>query len=418
MESSLFRTLFHYCLTHMSEKILFVDDDKNLLASLERTYKRRYQLETADSGAAGLIKLDNDGPYAVIVADRQMPGMDGIQFLAAVKQRAPSTVRMMLTGNADLEAAVRVVNEGNIFRFLTKPCPSEILCKALTDALAQYRLVQAEKDLLSKTLSGSIKLLTDILSLTETQSWGRTQSLRDFVTTLAGKLGLSNAWELHLAVMLAPVGYVTVPPETLVKFRARKRLAEVEDQIMQRIPETAGRLLANIPRLEGVAAIVRYQNKNFDGSGLPADKLSGDLIPLGARLLKIVLDLTQLESAGSNRLQALEQMEARSGWYDPKLLAMVRSCEEGTLQTPPKNVGRPVAVALKELRPGMVLRTNVETKTGMLIVTAGHELNEMTLEKLMNFARISGIQEPILIESSGLVGAEDLIGGSECGFPK
>jgi DNA-binding NtrC family response regulator len=96
----------------------------------------------------------------VVVSDRQMPQMDGIQFLAAVRQQAPDTVRIMLSGNVDLEHAVRVVNEGNIFRFLIKPCPQEILGKALEDALGQYRLINAEKDLLSKTLSGSIKLLT------------------------------------------------------------------------------------------------------------------------------------------------------------------------------------------------------------------------------------------------------------------
>ena len=144
----------------MSEKILFVDDDANLLASAERNLRRRFQLETALGAEAALAKMAERGPYAVICSDRQMTGMDGIQFLSIVKQRAPDTVRLMLTGNADLESAIRVVNEGGIFTFLTKPCPQETLSAALDNALAQYRLIQSEKELLNKTLSGSIKLLS------------------------------------------------------------------------------------------------------------------------------------------------------------------------------------------------------------------------------------------------------------------
>src|SRR5512136_2002968 len=102
----------------MNERILFVDDDANLLAACERNFRKQFPLDTAAGGEAGLANLAERGPYAVVVSDRQMPGMDGIQFLATVRQRAPDTVRIMLSGNVDLEAAVRVVNEGNIFRFL------------------------------------------------------------------------------------------------------------------------------------------------------------------------------------------------------------------------------------------------------------------------------------------------------------
>src|SRR3954463_14260156 len=253
----------------MAEKILFVDDDANLLASCERNLRRRFQIETAVGGQLGLEKIANHGPYAVVVSDMQMPGMNGIQFLSTVKDRAADTVRIMLTGNADVEVATGVVNEGNIFRFLTKPVPPEVLTKALDDALAQHQLIIAEKELLNKTLNGSIKLLTDILSIVDTPSFGRTQSLRDLVAEATAKLGLSNAWEIHLAVMLAPIGYVTVPAETMLKARAGEKLSAIENQMVARLPDTAAKLLANIPRLEGVAKIVRYQQKHFDGSGFP-----------------------------------------------------------------------------------------------------------------------------------------------------
>jgi response regulator RpfG family c-di-GMP phosphodiesterase len=388
----------------MGEKILFVDDDANLLASCERNFRRRYPMETAAGAELGLQKIAAKGPYAVVVSDMQMPGMNGIQFLAAVKERAPETVRIMLTGNADIEVATGVVNQGNIFRFLTKPVPAEVLAKALDDALTQYRLVLAEKDLLNKTLSGSIKLLTDILSIVDTASFGRTQALRELVAEATAKLGLSNAWEIHLAVMLASIGYVTIPPETMVKSRAGQKLTDVEDHMVARLPDTAAKLLSNIPRLEGVAKIVRYQQKAFDGSGFPADAVSGEAIPLGSRLLRIFSDLFDLEKSGLSRSEALDQLKSRQGLYDPQLLASLRA-----IRTQGKIVAKAdtqsIAVAAKDLTPGMVLYSNVLTKDGVLIITAGHEINEMTLEKIQNFESVSGIQEPIFVVMGNLAPA-------------
>lgn len=381
----------------MAEKILFVDDDPNLLASCERNLRRRFQIDIAEGGQLGLEKIASQGPYSVVISDMQMPGMNGIEFLSTVKDRAPDAVRIMLTGNADVDVATRVVNEGNIFRFLTKPCLPEVLAKAVDDALAQYRLVVSEKELLTKTLSGSIKLLTDILSMVDTPSFGRTQILRDLIAEAATKLGVQNAWEIHLAVMLAPIGYVTVPPETMVKARAGEVLSKIEEQMVAKLPDTAAKLLANIPRLEGVAKIVRYQQKNFDGCGFPADSVAGEAIPQGSRLLKIFWDMFQLQKTGLSRGDAFDEMERRRGWYDPQMLATVRALGEGAATASAKPSVRTISVAARDLVPGMVLHSNVVTKDGVIIIGAGHEVNEMTLEKIQNFESMAGIREPILV---------------------
>lgn len=381
----------------MTERILFVDDDPNLLASIERNYRRMFQLETAEGGEAGLAKIAEHGPFAVVIADRQMPHMDGIQFLSLVKQRAPDTVRIMLTGNVDLEAAIRVVNEGNIFRFLTKPCPPETLIKAVEDARAQYRLVIAEKELLNKTLSGSTKLLTDILSSVDPQSFGRAEQLRSILMELAGDIPLENTWEIHLAAMLAPIGYVTLPPETVLKSRQGQMLSRVEEQLLNSVPEIAARLLANIPRLDGVSKIVRYQQKHFDGAGFPPDERKGEDIPRGARLLKIVSDMQQLRALGRTQHQALDEMLQRTGWYDPGLLAIVRKYFCGA-EARPQEPRPSVSVTARDLSVGMLLRSDIMTKDGMLVLKTGHHINEMTLEKIQNFQSLSGIQEPIFVE--------------------
>src|SRR6184192_4097590 len=104
------------------------------------------------------------GPYVVVVADMQMPGMNGVQFLTKAEAFSPDTVRIMLTRNADQKTAADAVNQGHVFRFLNKPCSPEQLAVTLTAGLKQYKLITAERELLESTLNGSVKLLTDILS--------------------------------------------------------------------------------------------------------------------------------------------------------------------------------------------------------------------------------------------------------------
>ena len=169
----------------MTARILLVDDEVNVLQSYQRTLRREFsRLELATGGAQALEMMAKGDPFAVIVSDMRMPSMDGVVFLAKAREAAPRTVRMMLTGNSDLDTAIRAVREGHIFRFLTKPCSSEMLAEALRAGVEQYRLVMAEVELLEKTLSGSVRLLTDLLSLLDPESFGRTDAARATVRSI------------------------------------------------------------------------------------------------------------------------------------------------------------------------------------------------------------------------------------------
>ena len=122
----------------MKNKVLLVDDDAMVLAGLKRHLRNKFRIETALSGEEGLKKVEENGPYAVIVSDFSMPGMNGIEFLCRVKETDPDTVRMMLTGTADMSTAIQAVNEGSIFQFHPKPCPAEILGKAIQSGIDSY----------------------------------------------------------------------------------------------------------------------------------------------------------------------------------------------------------------------------------------------------------------------------------------
>jgi len=133
-------------------RVLCVDDEPLLLAGLSAALHGRYEVTTARSGPEALRRLFECGPFAVVVADLKMPDMDGIRFLSQVRDMAPDTVRILLTGHADLDSAIGAVNQGYIFRFLKKPCPTEVLLMALEDGVNQARLVTRDRELLEKRL--------------------------------------------------------------------------------------------------------------------------------------------------------------------------------------------------------------------------------------------------------------------------
>jgi len=128
-------------------RILFVDDEPNILAALQRVVPDDYEVSVAGDAKEALKLVLSHGPFHVVVADLQMPGMDGVALLYCLKEAAPETVRVLLTGHADVDAAVAAVNQGNVFRFLTKPCPKGILLRALEACVDEYRRVTAERSL-------------------------------------------------------------------------------------------------------------------------------------------------------------------------------------------------------------------------------------------------------------------------------
>jgi response regulator RpfG family c-di-GMP phosphodiesterase len=390
-----------------AEKILFVDDEASLVAGIVRQFRKQYNIVPAGGGHDGLNLLRTIGPFAVVVSDLRMPAMDGIQFLAKVRETSPDSVRIMLTGNADLDTAMQAVNEGQIFRFLTKPCPPGILSATLEAAIKQYRLITAERDLLQRTLRGSIKVLTDILALASPAAFGRAMRARELARQVAAELGVSDAWRIELAAMLSHIGCVTLPPETVEKIYHGKPLSPDEVQMAENHPRIGRDLIANIPRLEKIAQDVAYQQKQYNGVGPPGDDIAGDKIPLGARILKLVLDFDTLESSGEQRAEAVAHLRARDGWYDPRVLTAF----EGLVSA--ETHERVLSLRVKDLEVGMMTARDVRSDTGVLLLARGQEISEALLERLVHFAESSVIAEPIDVTVPGhLAAAQEATAGA------
>jgi response regulator RpfG family c-di-GMP phosphodiesterase len=373
----------------VSEKlhVLCVDDEPRVLEGLALNLRRHYRLSTAGSGKAGLELIERDPP-AVVVSDMRMPEMDGATFLSKVRERAPDTVRILLTGQTGIEAAIAAVNYGQIFRFLTKPCPPDMLLAALQAAAEQNRLITAERVLLEQTLRGSVQTLTEVMALSNPLAFGRATRLKQRAVELVVAMGQPPQWQIEVAALLSQIGAITLPSATLEKVYRGSPLSPEETDMVRRSPGVAEKLLEHIPRMEGVIEIIRDQDLRYDGGGSPRDR-RGDAIPLGARILKIAADFDALESTGLGAPQAAAAMTKREGLYDPALLTTFTTLKGAVASTVRE-------IAARQLALGMVLAQDVFSKTGVLLVARGFEVTPGLVERFRNQAP-GTVREPICV---------------------
>jgi FixJ family two-component response regulator len=372
-------------------RVICVDDEPQVLSGLTLHLRRRYEVEIATSGAAGLELLAKTPAAAVVISDMRMPGMSGAEFLAKACDAHPSTSRILLTGHADVDAAIAAVNHGHVFRFLVKPCPPPELMKAVEAAAELYRLTTAEVVLLEQTLRGSVEMLSDVLSITNPVAFGRATRIKSRVSKLLDELGIQERWQIEVAAMLSQLGALTLPPETAEKLHYGVPLTDEEEQMVARAPATVEQLLAHIPRLEAVREILTGAGRPFRA----VDKSEADphkrLVQRGANLLKAALELDGLEAEGLDGAAAARTLKGRAEQFDPELLeALLKLC--GTLV----NADAIREVTIASLKEGMVFASDVKLATGTLLVARGFEVTAGFLARIRNF-RPGAVKEPFKV---------------------
>lgn len=374
----------------MSNRVLFVDDEQNVLAAIKRTVRQLVDAVTCDDPLLALELLQHDGPFAVIVSDMRMPGLSGIDFLAKAREIAPDSVRVMLTGNSDQTTAIDAVNKGEIFRFLTKPTDPETLRAVLAAGLRQHQLVTSERELLQHTLNGSIKVLAEMLTIAKPEAFGRTDRLRSKVTQIASHLGMQGQWELETAVSLSLLGCVGLPSQLLEKAAGGAALSAKEQLEYRAHPQLAADLINAIPRMKVVADIVLYQNKDFDGSGFPSDDRRGDDLPLGARVLRVALAYDDLKVQGWSDTAICVELRRQTGCFDPCVLEALESCNE---------TGSPDVLRLtpEELTDGMTIEEDVKTTRDVLLICRGQVVTRAVRQHLLRFVDAGALADSVLV---------------------
>jgi response regulator RpfG family c-di-GMP phosphodiesterase len=376
----------------VSERILFVDDEPQVLEGIQRSLHNKVKLQTACSGLEGLRLIAQEGPFALVISDMRMPGMNGTQFLTKVREQNPDVVRMILSGQADLQATIDAVNEGHIYRFLSKPCAGDQLLLAIEDGLKQYRLVTAEKILLEQTLSGCVTMLIEILGMVSPSASSRASRLQRYTVGLAAALQLRGQWQWGLAAFVSQIGCVAQPSELLSKVDAGQPLTDEETRLHESHAEVAGKLLASIPRLEDVAEIVMAQFGPLSFAGQPADLTQWDVRSTGRLLLRTAIEFDRLIVGGMRREAAADALRASKLGLPNGVIEALRSI---VLASPERVVRR---LKLKDLIPGMVLDEDLVSPKGIRLVPAGHEVTRSLIVRLTSIAGGVGLVEPFRVQ--------------------
>lgn len=374
----------------MGEKILFVDDEPAILTGYNLMLSQAFEVDTACGGERGLEAIRERGPYAVVVSDMRMPGMDGMRFLARVRKVAPETVRMILTGYSDMNALMAAVNEGNIFRFLGKPCEQRVLAQAMTSGLVQYRLVKSEKEVGENTLTGSIQVLTDVLSAVSPEAFGRSIRITRCVRHLVAKFELPSSWCFEVAARLSQFGCITLDPELIQGAYFGTHLSAEKRARFENHPIVAMNLLASVRRLEPVAWMIGQQLMRGIPQNIPkVPDLPEETLAFGAKMLRVAVAFDNLSMRGVASDEAVLKLRYRSD-FDQKLVDALVNMQphESKMQL------RKLPIA--NITVGTILQQDVRNHAGVLIVAKGQEVTGPLQVRLERFSRARLIDNEIV----------------------
>jgi response regulator RpfG family c-di-GMP phosphodiesterase len=339
--------------------------------------RKDFEVQIATSGPEALQILLQMKDVAVVVSDFRMPNMDGATFLHEVMLRAPTATRILLTGEAGVTGARDAVNKGQIFRFLTKPCPTDELKAALEAGVELHRLLNAERLVMQETLIECISALMEVLAVTNPVAFGRAQRIKRLVADMAGSLECGQFWQLEAAALLSQIGYFAESPELAEKVYYGRPLTSAEQARAAAVPANAQRLFEHVPRLEPVIQIIMALDWKDDALA----RLGTGMIGLGTRMLCVALEYDLLTTQGIARGEILRRLRAREARFTPLVLDAFESTLKG--DTAPE---QETVVALRDAKPGMRLRDEIRTANGALLVPIGFEVSERLLERLLQIA--------------------------------
>ncbi|MGE4369077.1 MAG: HD domain-containing phosphohydrolase [Burkholderiaceae bacterium] len=426
--------------------LLLVDDDQFILNSLKRVLRKKgHRIHTALDPQEALSIMDKES-INLVISDSQMPGMDGASLLAKIQKGWPDVVRILLTGYVDINVAIKAINNGRIHRYLSKPWEDDELCMLIDQSLERQSL-QRERDRLQQLTQEQNRALQEANATLEARVRERTAELAHTAELLAqAHTGLQRAYvtatevfsslisqrlprsrqtnkevislvvtfaksknlpqklidDLAMAAALYNVGKLTwedaliaLPPETMVR--------EQRDRYRQ-YPTTGEQLLMALEPMQDAAAMIRHHQERWDGTGFP-DGLAGMSIPLGSRILKLVVDYVEMQMGMvlARKIppeDILRNMPKYAGrMYDPLLcrefVALATRMLDETEDADPTIQ----ELQIHSLEPGMIMAKDLHSESGMLLLKQGTVLTERLVDRLRDFEENEAVRYTYYVQT-------------------
>jgi response regulator RpfG family c-di-GMP phosphodiesterase len=377
-------------------RVICVDDQEGVVAGMRLTLRKQFEVLVATSGEQALKILSETENVAVFITDMCMPGMSGAELLERAAEIAPHTAKIVLSGQSDLESAIRAVNAGQIFRYLKKPCAPPDLRQVCVLAAALYERGLLERNLARETLTAMTDLLCESLMLSTPLAFGRVGRIRMICMRLAAHLGVGLIEDVGLAAGLASLGLLSVPGELMeAKFHGR-RINEMDRQILDMVPETSALMLISVPNTGHLrAAIAGIGHRHGEAiSGLDGDDEGDDVwARTTSEIIRMAQTYIELERHLQSGQAAVDQMRRMGGFKSEYLTALVAIERVQQVQIVAREI------ELSELSAGMVAAQDIKTNRGALLVARGQTLSANVLSRLAAMPPHLIVQ-PIFIESA------------------
>ena len=359
----------------MNKKILCVDDEESILRGFQLNLRNKFEIHLASDGQEGLELFEREGGFAVVLSDMRMPRMNGAEMLAAIKKINPEVVTVLLTGYTDFESAMAAVNEGNVFRMLSKPCPPETLNKVLNDAVEQHDLICSKRILLDQTLRGAVDALAQSLATSQPLFFGRAQRLRRISNALAEQVNMPDSWQVGMAAIFSQIAYSSIPPHLSDEIYHRKELSPEVKSMVADLPDETLKIIDLIPGLEGIKKIlqridVQHKFEVEDGTG----------VRTGASILKVALDYDYYAEQGHDESLIVSTLHSRAEVYDPIVVEALRQYLSVSSE-----IYQLSKISPRELEIGMILMEDLHLEEGMLIASGGADVDRQLLKVIRNY---------------------------------
>lgn len=318
--------------------LLLVDDEEDNLTIFRLNFKNLFTIHTASSGADALKVLERED-IAVLIVDQRMPGMTGVELLNIAHERWPKTIRVLMTAYADIDVVIEAVNEGRIYRYVTKPWNKDELKQTIRQAIEKHHMDRRYAELVSSYKSlmyQTVEALVSALEEKDAYTSGHARRITELSVAIGKEMGLEGEEmdTLRLASLLHDVGKIGVPLEVLNK---PGKLTADELAVIRKHPEQGARILGNVAELRGVADAVLHHHEFWDGRGYPHG-LAKEEIPTASRILAITDTYDAITSdrpyrAGNTHAFAVAEIQRCKGTqFDPKAVdALVRVFETGRI---------------------------------------------------------------------------------------
>jgi len=381
--------------------VLIVDTDGKALASTQRKLRKHFETHIALGPRLGLQRLMEEGPYAVVIAEFSMDQMDGVDFLAQVRELWPHTTRILLSRAAmDVADLLRVINDCEVFRLLSASCDDATLLSVAENGIDRYNRICASTRSLNDTHAVFAKAVHEIVCWLRGEVRDMISPMLPLLRGLCQKLNDPSPVSTETAFLLSVIGLIALPPALLEKIIRGQELTEEERLIFAGHPAHAVELIRHLPQVEEVVEILRGYSNFLHLSLLPDSTEPSEKpnIPPGSALLALVMEY-RLALYANQETAAIISRLGRHAMYTSVQLKALEAELAGMDQSA-------VEVMLDKLLPGMILAksvTGVREGKEVELVPMGYELSRTTIVFLRQSARHGQVREPFYVRGSSLI---------------